>query len=124
MRPAEARGYSMDEIVAVLSMFQNAVGAFAGFGVDNSYSVASFCLVIALAIFGAVCLSHLAERRDILHLGFNMTAMFAGGVIGNAMLRGAYMPLGNDLLITATLALLGMSVMALVLLVTYIKTEI
>jgi hypothetical protein len=114
----------MDEVIALLSMFQNAVGTFAGFGVDNSYSIASFCMVIALAIFGAVCLSHLAERRDILHLGFNATAMFAGGVIGNAMLRGAYMPLGNDLLITATLALLGMSVMALVLLVTYMKTEV
>jgi hypothetical protein len=66
----------------------------------------------------------LAERRDNFHFTFNVTAMFAGGVIGNAMLRGLHLPLGNELVITATLALFGMSAMALVLLLAYHRTDI
>jgi hypothetical protein len=50
--------------------------------------------------------------------------MFAGGVIGNGLLRGLQLPLGNELVLTATLALFGMSVAALIMLLTYTRTEI
>jgi hypothetical protein len=122
---AGARSCSMDEIVALFSVFQMRRRILCRLRRRQQLFDSELLPGHCAGLFGAVCLNHLAERRDILHLGFNVSlAMFVGGVIGNALLRGAYMPLGNDLLITATLALLGMSVMALVLLVTYVKTEI
>ncbi len=114
----------MDEFIAVLYLLQGRISQFAGFGIGNSYSVASFCLVVILALIGGASLNHLAERRDSFHLTFNVTAMFAGGVIGNAVLRGLHMPFGNELVITVTLALFGMSAMALVLLLAYHRTDI
>jgi hypothetical protein len=114
----------MTDLVALFSVFQDAIGSFAGFGVDNRYSIASFSLLIALSFFAAFCLNHVAERRKTFHLSLSVLAMFVGGVVANGLLRGTFLPLGNELLITATLALLGMSVMALLLLVTYLKTEI
>lgn len=114
----------MENIVALFTMLQGSIGTFAGFGVDDSHSVASFLLVISLSLFGAVCLNHLSERQDNVHLTLNVLAMFAGGVIGNAMLRGLQVPLGNELVITITLALFGMSAAAVVMLLTYSRTEI
>ena len=113
----------MGNVVAIFSWIQNSVGTFAGFGVDDSHSVASFLLVIALAMFGAACLSHLSGRRDNVHLALNVLAMFAGGVIGNAILRGLQLPMGNELVLTATLALFGMSAAAIILLLTYNRTQ-
>jgi hypothetical protein len=104
----------MDGVVAIFSLLHGHVANVAGFGIDNSYSVASFCMIVALALFGAVCLNHLSERRDNVHLAFNVLAMFAGGVLGNAMLRGLHLPLVNELVVTATLALFGMTVAALI----------
>lgn len=114
----------MDGIVGLFDTLQRYVGAIAGFGVNESYSVASFCLLVALSIFGALCISHIGKRRDNAHLLLNVLVMFAGGVAGNAMLRGLQLPLGNELVLTVTLALFGMSVAALFLLLTYTRTEI
>ncbi len=113
----------MENIAAIFSSLQASVGTFAGFGVDDSHSVASFLMVIALSLFGAVSISHMAERHDNVHLTFNVLVMFVGGVMGNAMFRGLQLPLGSELVITATLALLGMSAAALALLVTYSRTD-
>jgi hypothetical protein len=114
----------VEHISEFFSGFQASVGTFAGFGADDSHSGASLSLLIALALFGAVCVSHLSERRDNTHLAFNVLAMFAGGVAGNAALRGTQLLLGNELVITVTLALFGMSVAAILLLMTYGRTEI
>ena len=114
----------MDDLIAVLYLMQGRISEFAGFGIGNSYSVVSFCMVVSLALMGAVGLNQMAERRDNFHLSFNVTAMFAGGVIGNAMLRGLDLPFNNELVITVTLALFGMSAMALVLLLAYHRTDI
>lgn len=114
----------MDGILAFFAALQGYVGTFAGFGVDDSHSVASFCLVTALAMFGTLCLNYVSERHDNVHLSINLVSMFAGGVTGNALLRGMQLPFGNELVLTGTLALFGMSVAALLLLVTYSKTEI
>ena len=114
----------MEHIAELFSWLQQTIGTFAGFGADDSHSGASFSLLIALALFGAVCVSHLSQRHDNVHLAFNVLAMFAGGVAGNAALRGTQLMLGNELVITVTLALFGMSAAAIVLLVTYAKTEI
>ena len=114
----------MDGIVAFTLTLQGAVGSFAGFGVDDSHSLVSFFLLIWLALFGAVCINHLSERHDNVHLALNGLAMFAGGVLGNAVMRGTHLPLNNELVITATLALLGMSAAALVLLLTDARSEI
>jgi hypothetical protein len=62
----------MDEIVEFFSG-SRPVGSFAGLGADDSHSAASFILVLWLAVFGAVCLNHLSERRDNVHLAFNLT---------------------------------------------------
>ncbi|HUF44965.1 MAG TPA: hypothetical protein VMN43_06450 [Aestuariivirgaceae bacterium] len=113
----------MGQIVSVFSLLQDRISSFAGFGIDDSHSVASFCVVVSLALFGAVCLNHLSERHDNVHLAFNVVAMFAGGVIGNALLRTLHLPLGNELVLTTTLALFGMSVMAVILLLAYRRTE-
>ena len=114
----------MEWIVEFFSLIQGTVGTIAGFGVDDEFSMASFLLLLWFALFGAVCINHYAERHDNVHLAFNALAMFAGGVLGNAMLRGMQLPLGNELLVTSTLALFGMSAAALILLVTYSKTDI
>lgn len=114
----------MDQIVEFFSVFQSTIGTLAGFGVDDSFSAASFIVVLWFAVFGAVCLNHLSERHDNVHLAFNILVMFAGGVFGNAALRGIHLNLGNDLILTATLSLFGMSAAALVLLLTYAKTDI
>ena len=114
----------MEHISRVFSELQDRIGTFAGFGADDSYSGASFSLLICLALFGAVCVSHLSDRRDNVHLTFNVLAMFAGGVAGNAALRGTQLLLGNELVITVTLALFGMSAAAVLLLLTYGKTEV
>ena len=113
----------MENVAAIFSSLQATVGTFAGFGVDDSHSVASLLLVIALSMFAAVSISHLAERHDNVHLAINVLVMFIGGVVGNAVFRGLQLPLGSELVITATLALLGMSAAALALLVTYTKTD-
>jgi hypothetical protein len=114
----------MYEIVEFFSWIQATIGSFAGLGADDSHSAASFILVVWLAVFGAVCLNHLSERRDNVHLGLNLLVMFAGGVVGNALLRGLQLPMNNEIVLTATLALFGMSVAALVLLLAYHRTEI
>jgi hypothetical protein len=114
----------MDGIVGFFDALQRYVGAIAGFGVSESYSVASFCLLIGLSIFGALCINHIGRRHDNVHLLLNVLVMFAGGVIGNGLLRGLQLPLGNELVLTATLALFGMSVAALIMLLTYTRTEI
>lgn len=114
----------MEKIVEILAWIQMSVGTFAGFGADDTYSSASFIAIIWLALFGAVCLNHISQRHDNVHLAFNSLAMFAGGVAGNAVLRGIQLPLGHELIITATLALFGMSVAALALLFAYGRTEI
>lgn len=114
----------MDWIVEFFSLIQGTVGAFAGFGVDDEFSVASFLIVVWFALFGAVCINHFSERHDNVHLAFNAVTMFAGGVLGNAALRGVQLPMGNELVLTSTLALFGMSAAALILLVTYSKTDI
>jgi len=114
----------MEHIAEIFSVLQGAIGNFAGFGADDSHSGASFSLLIALALFGAVCVSHLSKRSDNVHLAFNVLAMFAGGVAGNAALRGTHVLLGNELVITVTLALFGMSAAAILLLVTYGRTEV
>lgn len=111
----------MEDIVALYFTFQDLIGSIAGFGV--SYATASFSLLVAMSLFGTACISHLAERTDMFHLGFNLTAMFAAGVIGNAMLRGLHLPLGHELLITTALSLTGMMVMAVILLFTYRRTD-
>lgn len=114
----------MDGIVAIFAVMQGAIGTFAGFGADDSHSLASFFMVVWLALFGAVCINHLSERRDNMHLAVNALTMFAGGVIGNALLRGTQLQLGNELVLTSTLALFGMSAAALVLLLTYSRTQL
>ncbi len=114
----------MEHIAGFFSGLQGGIGTFAGFGADDSHSGASFSLLIALALFGAVCVSHLSERRDNVHLAFNVLAMFAGGVAGNAALRGTQLLIGNELVITVTLALFGMSAAAVLLLLTYGRSEI
>lgn len=113
----------MEDIVAIFAWIQGSVGTFAGFGVDDSHSVASFLMVVSLALFGAAFVNQLCERRDNVHLAFNVVTMFAGGVIGNAVLRGMQLPLGNELVVTITLALFGMSAAALFLLLTYNRTQ-
>ena len=113
----------MDSVVGVFALLQSTIGTFAGFGVDDSHSVASLLMVISLALFGAACLSHLSDRRDNVHLALNVLTMFAGGVIGNALLRGLQLPLGNEVVLTGTLALFGMSAAAIGLLVTYNRTQ-
>jgi hypothetical protein len=114
----------MEKIAEFFIWIQMSVGSFAGLGADDTYSAASFIMILWLALFGAVCLNHISKRHDNVHLAFNSLAMFAGGVVGNALLRGMQLPLGHELIITATLALFGMSVAALVLLFTYGRTEI
>lgn len=114
----------MDGIVEFFFLLQGTVGSIAGFGVDDEFSLASFFVLVWFAVFGAVCVNHLSERHDNVHLAFNMLAMFAGGMLGNAALRGTQLNLGNELILTATLALFGMSAAALVLLLTYAKTDI
>jgi hypothetical protein len=113
----------MENIAALFAWIQASVGTFAGFGVDDSHSVASFLMVIALALFGAVCVNQYSERRDNVHLTINLLAMFAGGIAGNAALRGLQLTLGIELVLTVTLALFGMSAAALVLLLTYSRTQ-
>ena len=113
----------MDNIVAIMTVLQSTIGTFAGFGVDDSHSVASFLMVISLALFGAACLSHMSDRRDNVHMALNVLTMFAGGVVGNALLRGLQLPLGNELVLTVTLALFGMSAAAVALLLTYNRTQ-
>ncbi len=49
--------------------------------------------------------------------------MFAGGIAGNAAFRGLQLTIGNELVLTVTLALFGMSAAALVLLLTYSRTQ-
>lgn len=113
----------MDSIVSLFVTAQTIVGKIAGFGVDDSYSAASFTLLVAMSLFGTACISHLAERTGGLHLAFNLIVMFAGGVFANAVLRGVHLPLGHELLVTTVLTLIGMTATALVLLVTYRKTD-
>ncbi|HUE47229.1 MAG TPA: hypothetical protein VMO81_13345 [Aestuariivirgaceae bacterium] len=114
----------MESIAEFLVRIQMSIGTFAGTGADDTYSVASFLAIIWLALFGAVCLNHISQRHDNVHLAFNALAMFAGGVAGNALLRGMQLPLGHELIVTATLALFGMSVAALALLFTYGRSDI
>lgn len=114
----------MDGIVEFFSLLQSTIGAFAGLGVDDSHSAMSFMMLAWLAVFGAICLNRLADREDNMHLALNALVMFAGGVLGNAMLRGVQFPLYNELVLTATLSLLGMSVAALVMLLAYGKTQL
>jgi hypothetical protein len=113
----------MENIAALFAWIQASVGTFAGFGVDDSHSVASFLMIVSLALFGAACLRQLSDRRDNVHLAVNVLTMFAGGVIGNALLRGLQLPLGNELVLTVTLALFGMSAAAIALLLTYNRTQ-
>jgi hypothetical protein len=113
----------MGNIVAIFSWIQAWVGTFAGFGVDDSHSVASFLMVISLSMFGAACVSHFSGRRDNVHVALNVLTMFAGGIIGNAILRGLQLPLANELVLTVTLALFGMSASAIILLLTYNRTQ-
>ena len=91
----------MDGIVGFFDALQRYVGAIAGFGVSESYSVASFCLLVGLSIFGALCINHIGKRHDNVHLLLNVLVMFAGGVIGNGLLRGLQLPLGNELVLVA-----------------------
>ena len=114
----------MEGIAELFTWIQMSVGAFAGLGADDTYSVASFLAIVSLSLFGAVSLNHMADRHDNVHLAFNGLAMFAGGVLGNAVLRGMQLPLGHELIITVTLALFGMSVAALALLFVYARIEI
>jgi len=113
----------MDDVVAVFSLLQSMIGTFAGFGVDDSHSLASFLLVVSLALFGAACLGQLSDRRDNVHVALNVLTMFGGGVVGNALLRGLQLPLGNELVLTVTLALFGMSAAAVGLLLTYHRSQ-
>ena len=113
----------MENVAAIFSSLQATVGTFAGFGVDDSHSVASLLLVIALSMFASVSVSHLAERHDNVHLAVNVVVLFIGGVVGNAAFRGLQLPLGSELVITATLARFVMSAAARDLLVTYSKTD-
>ncbi len=114
----------MDKIAEFFIWIQMSVGTFAGLGADDTFSAASFLAIVSLSLFGAVCLNHIAKRHDNVHLAFNALAMFAGGVFGNAMLRGMQLPLGHELIVTVTLALFGMSVAALALLFTYGRSDI
>lgn len=111
----------MDAIVDLFASIQFMIGRIAGFGVGHAG--ASFSLLIAMALFATACISHLADRTAPLHLGFNFLAMFAAGVFGNAVLRGLHLPLGHELLVTATLTLAGMTAMAVALLFTYRRTD-
>ena len=114
----------MEKIAEFLVWIQMSVGSFAGTGANDTFSAASFIAILWLALFGAICLNHISQRHDNVHLAFNALAMFTGGVIGNALLRGMQLPLGHELIVTATLALFGMSVAALALLFTYGRTDI
>jgi hypothetical protein len=114
----------MESIAEFFVWIQMSVGTFAGLGADDTYSAASFIAIVWLALFGAICLNHISQRHDNVHLAFNALAMFAGGVIGNAVLRGMQLPLGHELILTATLALFGMSVAALALLFAYGRSDI
>jgi hypothetical protein len=114
----------MESIAEFFTWIQMSIGIFAGLGADDTFSVANFLAILWLALFGAVCLNHMSERHDNVHLAFNVLVMFAGGVFGNALLRGMQLPLGHELIVTVTLALFGMSVAALFLLFAYARTEI
>ena len=114
----------MEKIAEFFVWIQMSVGKVAGTGADDTFSAASFIAILWLALFGAVCLNHLSQRHDNVHLAFNVLAMFAGGVAGNAMLRGMQLPLGHELIVTATLALFGMSVAALALLFAYGRSDV
>jgi hypothetical protein len=114
----------MENVVEFFVRIQMSVGRIAGTGADDTYSAASFIAILWLALFGAVCLNHFSKRHDNVHLAFNALAMFAGGVIGNALLRGMQLQLGHELIVTSTLALFGMSVAALALLFAYGRSDI
>ena len=114
----------MEKIAEFFVWIQTSVGTFAGLGADDTYSAASFIAIVWLALFGAICLNHIAQRHDNVHLAFNALAMFVGGVVGNAVLRGTQLSLGHELILTATLALFGMSVAALALLFAYARSDI
>jgi hypothetical protein len=114
----------MESIAEFFVWLQMSIGGFAGTGADDTFSTANFIAILWLALFGAICLNHISRRHDNVHLAFNALAMFAGGVFGNALLRGMQLPLGHELVVTATLALFGMSVAALALLFAYGRSDI
>lgn len=111
----------MDTIVDLLASIQFIISKMAGFGVGHSG--ASFSLLIVMALFATACISHLADRTSPVHLAFNFLAMLAAGVLGNAALRELHLPMGHELLVTATMTLAGMTGMAVALLFTYRRSD-
>lgn len=113
----------MSEFLGFLSSLQGSIAAIAGFGDHSGTATTNFLLLVALSIFGAQYLNRLTDRHTSFHLALSLSTMFLGAIIGNALLRGIHMPLGHELLVTATFALFGMAATGLLLIFAYRKVE-
>lgn len=113
----------MRELLGLVSSLQSSIAGIAGFDEHSGSATTNFLLIVALAIFGAQYLNRLTDRHTSFHLAVSLSTMFLGAVVGNALLRSIHMPLGHELLVTATFALLGMAATGLLLILAYRNVE-
>jgi len=110
----------MQNITGLLSIFD--AGSYTSGG--GSTPSGTVPILIVLAVIGASYINSMAGRTRYLDSAVSVSAMLIGGFAANALFPHVRLPFDNEALVAAIVGLGGMTVAGLMLLYTYIRTEV
>jgi hypothetical protein len=113
----------MNSLLALLNVFDNGSRTINHWMNFTGLPSGAIPILIILAVIGASYLNSLAGRRRSFDTAVSVSCMLIGAFVANGLAGHVRLPLDGDVMVSAVVGMFGMTIVGLMLLFAYRRSE-